>query len=64
MSEAIIELKDIRKSFFKDEEDALEYYRDKVLRADEYGAVEKKDKKFLEEYSKPLPDESSEDVDI
>ena len=56
--------KEIKRSFFKDEEDALEYYRDKVLRADEYGAVEKKDKKFLEEYSKPLPDESSEDVDI
>ncbi|MSS58440.1 DNA phosphorothioation system sulfurtransferase DndC [Erysipelotrichaceae bacterium Oil+RF-744-GAM-WT-6] len=54
-------IKEIKKNFYKDEDDALSYYREKVVRADRFDAVDKKDAKFLIDYVKEDP---GEDVDI
>ena len=54
--------KEVKKNFYKDESDALNYYRQKVERANDYDAVNKKDAKFLKEYSSAQKDRL-EDVD-
>ena len=54
--------KEVKKNFYKDEIDALNYYRQKVERANDYDAVNKKDAKFLKEYSSAQKDRL-EDVD-
>lgn len=58
--------KEIKKNFYKDEDDATKYYQDKLTRENLYDQVDKKDAKFLEDYNKvrePAPDEEMEDVD-
>ena len=56
--------KEIKKNFFKDENDALNYYRERVCRADQYNSLNKKDEKFFIDYLDTSKDESSEDVDV